>query len=75
MKRLLAAMPCLLLCLWLGCGTGEYERRLSQRPMNAPAAAATPAPAAANPAANQGPVVKALGGAPAPAANPAPAGK
>jgi hypothetical protein len=81
MKRLLFAMSCLLLCLWLGCGTGEYERRLGERRNNAPAAA-NPAPAAAaNPApagnqVNQVQVIKPItGGNPAPAANPAPAGK
>ena len=57
MKRLLSAIPCLLMCLWLGCGTGEYENRLNQH-RTVPAAQANPTPAAkpASPA-NAGPQI------------------
>ena len=57
MKRLLSATACLLVCLWLGCGTGEYENRLSQH-RTVPASEANPAPAAkaASPA-NAGPQI------------------
>jgi hypothetical protein len=78
MKRLLFAMPCLLFCFWLGCGTGEYERRLSERRNNAPPAANPTPAAAANPApaGNQGVQAKPItGGNALPAANPAPAAK
>ena len=30
LNRLFSAVPCLLLCCWLGC-SGEYEKRLSER--------------------------------------------
>jgi len=29
-QRFLLAIPCLLLCLCVGCGTGEYQKRLAQ---------------------------------------------
>ena len=45
MKRLLSATACLMVCLWLGCGTGEYENRLSQH-RTVPASQANLAPAA-----------------------------
>ena len=54
MKRLLSAVPCLLACLWLGCGTGEYENRLDQRHHTVAAPAADAASAKAAPAGNGG---------------------